>query len=187
MAGVPCLLQLNFRTSARLMPSTTRWLVTPMLGRSANLLMVFTIIRCSIRCLAPSLHRLMPLPAPWSGGMPSVCNRREHMPPISLACPIRCRAKVVFLTDGPARKVRVGNREIILKHTTPRHMATAGRKSGTLIQALRHLGQRQVDDQVIGTLRRQLTTCRPGRHSQGPPYAPAWIADILRQLSEPTA
>jgi hypothetical protein len=38
-----------------------------------------------------------------------------------------------------------GQREIILKHTTPRNLATAGRKSGTVIQALRHLGQRHVD------------------------------------------
>jgi hypothetical protein len=96
-------------------------------------------------------------------------------------------AKVVFLTDGPARKVRVGNREIILKRTTPRHMATAGRKSGTLIQALRNLGQRQVDDQVIGTLRRQLTAADLAGIRKDLRYAPAWIADILRQLNEPAS
>ena len=33
---------------------------------------------------------------------------------------------------------------------------TAGRKSGTVIQALRHLGQRHVDDKVLAILRRQL-------------------------------
>ena len=95
-------------------------------------------------------------------------------------------AKVVFLTDGPARKVRVGTREIILKRTTPRHMATAGRKSGTLIQALRHLGQAQVDDKVIGTLRRQLTAADRAIIRKDLRYAPAWIADILRKLDAPT-
>jgi hypothetical protein len=35
--------------------------------------------------------------------------------------------KVVFLTDGPSRRVAVGQREIILRGTTPRNMATAGR------------------------------------------------------------
>jgi hypothetical protein len=66
-------------------------------------------------------------------------------------------------------------------------MATAGRKSGTLIQALRHLGQRQVDDQVIGTLRRQLTAADLAGIRKDLRYAPAWIADILRQLNEPAS
>lgn len=45
-------------------------------------------------------------------------------------------SRVVFLTDGPARKVKIDKREIILRHTTPRNMATAGRKSGTTFQCV---------------------------------------------------
>ena len=56
--------------------------------------------------------------------------------------------KVVYLTEGRARTIQVGNRQIILKHTTPRNMATAGKTSGLVIQALRHLGQKSVDEQV---------------------------------------
>ncbi len=91
-------------------------------------------------------------------------------------------SRIVFLTDGPARKVKIGKREILLLHTTPRNMATAGRKSGTLIQALRHLGQKQVDDKVLATLRRQITN--PDRPSilNDLRHAPAWIADLLRPL-----
>lgn len=91
-------------------------------------------------------------------------------------------AKLIFLTDGPARKVRFGKQEIILQRTTPRNMATAGRKSGTIIQAMRHLGQRHVDDKVIATLRRQITDADRPVIQKDLPYAPAWIADILRQL-----
>lgn len=94
-------------------------------------------------------------------------------------------SKVVFLTDGPARKVRVGTQEIILQRTTPRNMATARRKSGTIIQALRHLGQGQVDDKVIATLQRQITAADRSIIRKDLRYAPAWIADILRKLSEP--
>lgn len=94
-------------------------------------------------------------------------------------------SRVVFLTDGPARKVRIGKREIILQHTTPRNMATAGRKSGTLIQALRYLGRNQVDDQVLAKLRRQIADeDRPGIRKDLR-HAPAWIADLLRPLTEP--
>jgi predicted transcriptional regulator of viral defense system len=42
--------------------------------------------------------------------------------------------KIVFLTDGPARRVQFGKQVILLKHTTPRAMATAGRVSGLVIQ-----------------------------------------------------
>ena len=38
-------------------------------------------------------------------------------------------SRIVFLTDGPARKVKIGKREILLQHTTPRNVATAGRKA----------------------------------------------------------
>jgi hypothetical protein len=94
-------------------------------------------------------------------------------------------SRVVFLTDGPARKVKIGKREIILQHTTPRNMATAGRKSGTFIQALRYLGQDQVDDQVLATLRRQIADDDRSAIRRDLRHAPAWIADLLRPLTEP--
>ncbi len=94
-------------------------------------------------------------------------------------------SRVVFLTDGPARKVKIGRREIILQHTTPRNMATAGRKSGTFIQALRYLGQDQVDDQVLATLRRQIADDDRAAIDKDLRHAPAWIADLLRPLTEP--
>jgi len=59
-------------------------------------------------------------------------------------------------------------------------MATAGRKSGTLIQALRYLGQDQVDDRVLAALRRRIADeDRPGIRKDLR-HAPAWIADLLR-------
>lgn len=94
-------------------------------------------------------------------------------------------SRVVFLTDGPTRRVKIGKREIILQHTTPRNMATAGRKSGTFIQALRYLGQDQVDDQALSTLRRQMADDDRSAIRKDLRHAPAWIAALLRQLTEP--
>ena len=92
-------------------------------------------------------------------------------------------SRIVFLTDGPARKIKIGKREIHLQHTTPRNMATAGRKSGTLIQALRHLGQDQVDERVLAILRRQITASDRLIIQKDLHHAPAWIADLLRPLT----
>jgi len=96
-------------------------------------------------------------------------------------------ARIVFLTDGPARTVKIGKQEIVLKRTTPRNMATAGRKSGNLIQALRYLGQSNVDDKVIKTLKRNIADEEKPVIQKDLRHAPVWIADILRPLTEPTA
>jgi hypothetical protein len=90
--------------------------------------------------------------------------------------------KIVFLTDGRSRTVQIGNKQIILKQTTPRNMATAGRISGLVIQALRHLGSKHVDDDVIARLDRRLDADARKRLLKDIRFAPAWIADIMRRL-----
>jgi hypothetical protein len=95
--------------------------------------------------------------------------------------------KVVYLTDGLSRKIQIGNREITLKRTTPRNMATAGKTSGLLIQALRHLGQRNVDDKIITQLGRRLNAKAKTQLMKDIRYAPAWIADIFRKLASKEA
>jgi hypothetical protein len=91
--------------------------------------------------------------------------------------------RIVFLTDGPSRRIKFGNQEIVLKKTTPRNMATAGRKSGDIIQALRHIGQRNINDTTRAILRRQLTPKDRAQLLKDLPHAPDWVADILRQLA----
>ena len=95
--------------------------------------------------------------------------------------------RIEFLTDGPSRRVKLGRREIVLKRTTPRNMATAGRCSGTVIQALRWLGQQYVDDKVLSILRRQLKPADRAQLLKDLKFAPGWIADILRKLATEAA
>ena len=92
--------------------------------------------------------------------------------------------RIVYLTDGRSRTVRMGNKQIILKNTTPRNMATAGRISGLVIQALRYLGQQHVDDEVIARLDRRLDADDRKQLLKDVRFAPAWIADIMRQLGK---
>jgi hypothetical protein len=91
--------------------------------------------------------------------------------------------KIVFLTDGPARKVQIGKTTILLKHTTPRSMATAGRVSGLVIQALRHLGQRHVTDETVAVLQKRLSADDKNQLLKDVRYAPAWIAAIMRRVA----
>lgn len=91
--------------------------------------------------------------------------------------------RIVFLTDGPSRRIKFGRQEIVLKRTTTRNMATAGRKSGTIIQALRHIGQRNVNDRTLAILKRQLSKQDRVQLQKDLRYAPGWVADIMRKLA----
>jgi hypothetical protein len=93
-------------------------------------------------------------------------------------------ARIVYLTDGPSRTVRVGNQEIRLQRTTPRSMGPAGRISGLVIQALRHLGQKHVDDAVIQTLQRKLSDQERKRLIKDIACAPAWVGKHLREIAQ---
>lgn len=92
--------------------------------------------------------------------------------------------KLVFLTDGMSRTVQIGNQSILLKHTTPRNMATAGRVSGLVIQALRHFKQEHIDERVVTTLRARLSADDKAVLLADIPLAPVWIASVMRQIAQ---
>lgn len=91
--------------------------------------------------------------------------------------------RLVFLTDGPSRRVTVDGREIVLKRTTPLNMATAGRASGLVIQALRWLGKEHVDDRVVAKLRRHLKPEDKAVLLADAHLASGWIAAVFHQLA----
>jgi hypothetical protein len=92
--------------------------------------------------------------------------------------------KLAFLTDGVSRTVHIGNQSILLKHTTPRNMATAGRISGLVIQALRHFKRSHIDDQVVAALRARLTAEDKAVLLADASLAPVWIADVMRRIAQ---
>jgi len=90
-------------------------------------------------------------------------------------------ARIVFLTDGRNRTVRVGKTEILLKHASVRQMAPHDRISGLVIQALRFLGQQNTNDRVIEILESKLSNEDRKQLIKDIRYAPDWIAEIFRQ------
>jgi hypothetical protein len=92
-------------------------------------------------------------------------------------------ARISFLTDGPSRRLKIGGREIVLRRTTPRNMKTAGRISGTIIQALRWIGQDRMTDKTIAVLKRRLRAPDLAQIQRDIRFAPAWIAAVFRRLA----
>ena len=92
-------------------------------------------------------------------------------------------AKVVFLTDGPSRTVKIGRQEIQLRRTTPRNMAAAGRLSGLLMQALRHLGKEHITPARMEHLKRTLPSKERQQLLKDIPLAPAWMHPLFHELA----
>jgi hypothetical protein len=92
-------------------------------------------------------------------------------------------AKVVFLTDGPSRVVKIGRQEIRMRRTTARNMAAAGRLSGLLMQALRHVGKDHITPARMAHLQRTLPAGERQRLLKDLPLAPAWMHPYFRELS----
>jgi hypothetical protein len=92
-------------------------------------------------------------------------------------------ARVVFLTDGAPRRIRIGNQQIVLRRTTPRNMATAGRISGTVIQALRYIGKDRLTPAHRKTLARRLDAADKQQLLKDRLFAPEWMRRVLAETA----
>lgn len=92
-------------------------------------------------------------------------------------------AKVVFLTDGPTRKVRIRNQTIELRRTTPRAMAADGTTS-LVIEGLRNLGKAHVTRERVAHLRDLLSATDRTQLLENLPLAPAWMHPFMRFIAE---
>lgn len=88
-------------------------------------------------------------------------------------------AKVVFLTDGENKKIKIGKMELILKKTTPKNMSMAGKVSGLVVQALKFLGQEHIDDKKIKIIRKKLSSEDLKVLKEDSNFAPVWISKLI--------
>ena len=95
-------------------------------------------------------------------------------------------AKLVFLTDGLTRTVKIGPTTIQLRRTTPKNMAVAGRLSGLLIQAFRELGQEHVTSGRLEHLIRTIPIEKRCNLLKDLRLAPTWMQPIFRKLAGET-
>jgi len=95
-------------------------------------------------------------------------------------------AQMIYLTDGPPRKIRIGSQTILFRYATPRTMAVSGRISAVVFQALRYLGREGVTDSVIRKLKRTLSGKDKKTLKKDIPHAIGWMRPILSQIVEDT-
>lgn len=93
-------------------------------------------------------------------------------------------AKIVFLTDGPSRTIKIGSTTIQLRRTTPKNMAMAGRLSGLLVQALRELGKEYISPERIEHLKRTIPLNERKELLKDIRFVPEWMHSIFEELAE---
>jgi hypothetical protein len=97
--------------------------------------------------------------------------------------------RAMLLTTGRSRTVSRGKGSLVLRHVSPRFVSTRNPTSALVILALRWIGKRFVDDDIIAKLRRNLAPADLAALPADASCAPAWIADIFRRIAtqpEPT-
>lgn len=92
-------------------------------------------------------------------------------------------AKVIYLTNGPSRRIMIKNLPVEMRQSSPKRLATAGKVSGTVAEALRCLRKDQVDEQVIGQLRDRLSAAEKKQLMKDIALVPAWIGEVFRKVA----
>lgn len=91
-------------------------------------------------------------------------------------------AKVVFLTEGSPKTIKIGKMEIEFRRTTPRNVAMTGTHAGLILQALRYIGKKQIDSKMEKNIKKRLESLDPKELKKAYTYAPAWIKEYFNQL-----
>ncbi len=86
----------------------------------------------------------------------------------------------VYLTDGAARRVKIGKQTILFKKTTPKNLATIGEISSLVIQALKVLGKDKVTAEEQERIITFLKNEEPTRLLHDIRLAPEWIRAIMK-------
>ncbi|HBC86473.1 MAG TPA: hypothetical protein DCZ94_05920 [Lentisphaeria bacterium] len=92
-------------------------------------------------------------------------------------------AQAIYLTDGPSKRIKIGNREIVFRHVEPRRIRMSKSKSGIVMEALKYFGQDGLNNKIIDTLRRELTGREKRQMLKDADKAPAWLGKVIRQIT----
>jgi hypothetical protein len=92
--------------------------------------------------------------------------------------------QVVYLTDGPPQRIKIGALTIRLKAARPSRFPGTGTRAGLAIQAIRAVGRNADKDFIVRQLSRALDRDDKLQLVKLIQYAPAWSRDIIQRLQE---
>ena len=94
-------------------------------------------------------------------------------------------ARMVNLTDGHYKKIKIGDSEIVFRKTLPRYMKLAGTHMGLIIEALRYFGKKNLTPELENKIQNQLQEISDKHIDKAIRFAPLWISNLLKKLRKP--
>jgi Family of unknown function (DUF6088) len=92
-------------------------------------------------------------------------------------------AKIVYLSDGPNKKIPIGRRVIHFKHARPQALSGGEGKPALVVQALRHLGLDGVDDRTKLSLKRVLSDAERRQLLKATRHGVEWIYEVAKEIA----
>jgi len=87
----------------------------------------------------------------------------------------------VFITDGAARTIKIGNKKIKFKKTTPKNLLLRGPVSSLVIQALKEIGKNNVKEDQLKRIALLLEKESLENIKHDAKLAPVWIRKIIME------
>lgn len=103
----------------------------------------------------------------------------QHLLGLSTQIPMN----IVYLTDGSARKIKIGNQTIVFKKTSPKNLSFESQLSSLIIQALKSKKENNVtemDKMVLKEIIRKSNELE--RIKKDIRIAPVWMRKIVLQI-----
>lgn len=103
----------------------------------------------------------------------------QHLLGLSTQIPMN----VVYLTDGSARKIRIGNQTIIFKKTSPKNLSSESELSSLIIQSLKSKKENniiEIEKQILSEIIKKSSD--EDKIEKDIRNAPVWIRKIVLQI-----
>jgi hypothetical protein len=142
----------------------------------------------------PELDPILGAMAPSTEAIAEAISRRDKARIIptgvlalnALGLSSQIPTNLVYLTDGAARKITIGNRKIIFKKSAPKNLAAIGKISSLAIQAMKEIGKNKITTEEISVILDHLDKEEPHRLHHDIKLAPEWIRIIMRKALKNT-
>lgn len=91
---------------------------------------------------------------------------------------------VVYLTDGSSRSIKINKGSIKFKKASPKLLSVKSDKIILIVQALKELGQENINSKVKERIKQILLTVDKDVVTHDIKLAPQWITEIIKKLIE---
>lgn len=170
---------LDVATRSAVDQALSRLVKTGKLRRLARGLYDYPKIHSQLGLLSPAPDDVAQALARETGSQVQIAGARAAN---ALGLTTQVPAKSTYLTDGPSRRVVLGKRVVDLRHASPKHLIAPGSPAGTVVQALRHVGQVRAAD-VAQVAAHRLSPSDKRTLATSAYQAPAWMRPTLVSIA----